>query len=314
MRVRAARLIEHDQPLRVEDVELGEPAAGEVVMDVAFAGVNPVDAYAAAGRVAPDGPLPRTLGGEGAGTVEGRRVVARGHGLGQRRDGLWAEKAVVPEAALVEVPDGVDLQVAAAMGIAGVTAWRCVHELAGVGPSERVLVLGASGGVGSMIVSLCHFAGATVLAQTGSEQKRSWVLGRGADEVVVADAQELGTALGDFRPTAVFDPLGGGFTGAAIEAMAERGTLVLFGTSADPTGEVPLRSLYRKAIRVLGYAGLIAPDEALASGLRHALEAVATGQLEVAVDTAMPLGAVNEAFARLAGRQVQGKLLLDPAR
>jgi NADPH2:quinone reductase len=312
MQVRAARLIEHGAPLRVETVELADPDRGEAVVEVSYAGVNPVDRYGALGRVAADGPLPRTLGSEASGTVDGRRVVVRGHGLGQRRDGVFAERVVVPESALIDVPDRVDLRDAAAVGVAGVTAWRCVHEIGQVTSEDRVLVLGASGGVGSMIVSLATSCGALVWGQTASDEKVAFIAARGAGNVVVADAEELAAAVADFRPTAVFDPLGDGFTGAAIEAMAPRGRLVLFGTSAEPVGMIPLQQLYRKAIKVLGYAGLIESDQALAAGIRKALDAVASGDLEVVVDAVLPLEEVNDAFERLVQRSVKGKLLLDP--
>jgi NADPH2:quinone reductase len=79
----------------VEEVDLAEPGPQEVIMDVAFSGVNPVDLYAAQGRVAPDAPVPRTLGTEGAGMADGRRVVARGHGIGTvgQRGGRAAGRA-----------------------------------------------------------------------------------------------------------------------------------------------------------------------------------------------------------------------------
>ncbi len=71
MRITAARLTGHGQPLRVEEVDLAEPGPQEVIMDVAFSGVNPVDMYAVQGKVAPDAPVPRTLGTEGAGMADG---------------------------------------------------------------------------------------------------------------------------------------------------------------------------------------------------------------------------------------------------
>ncbi len=311
MRVRAARLIEHGRPLVVEEVDLPEPADGEVVVDLAYGGVNPVDRYGALGRVAPDGPLPRTLGTEASGRVDGRPVLVRGHGLGTARDGLWAERAVVPEAALVAVPDGVALEAVAGMGVAGVTAWRAVTEKAQVTADDRVLVLGASGGVGSIAVSVARSLGATVWGQTASPDKADWVRGRGASEAVVADAGSLVEAARDLRPTVVLDPLGGSFSGAAVELLEPRGRLVLFGTSADPVGQVPLQQLYRKALTVLGYGGLIEPDEVLARHLGTALEAMREGRLEVMVDRVLPLDEVNRAFELLVARQVLGKLVLD---
>jgi NADPH2:quinone reductase len=311
MRVTAARLVQHGQPLQIEEVDIAEPGDQEALLEVAYAGVNPVDMYAAQGRVAPDAPVPRTLGGEAAGTVDGRPVMVRGYGLGTTRDGLWASAAVVPRGALIDVPAGVDLSAAATMGVAGVTAWRTVAEVAAVNADDTVLVLGARGGVGSMIVSLVHSLGATVAGQTGHEDNHAWITAHGADYVVVSDAAGLDEALADLRPTVVFDPLGGEFTGAAIEILQPYGRLVLFGASAGPEGLVPLRTLYRKGISLLSYAGLLATDEELGVAIRESLQALAAGTMKVTIDSAMPLKQVNDAFTRIASRDVRGKIVLD---
>jgi NADPH2:quinone reductase len=311
MRVKAARLAEHGQPLRIEEIELPEPGPQEVVLDVAYSGVNPVDMNAAQGQVAADAPVPRTLGSEGAGTVNGRPVMVRGHGIGTTRDGLWATAAVVPQAALIDVPEGVGLEAAAAMGVAGVTAWRTVTEIAQVRADDTVLVLGASGGVGSIIVSVARALGATVIGQTGHDSKAEWIKQRGADQVIVTDSGGLTSAVADLHPTVAFDGLGNGFTGAAIEALEPHGRLVLFGASAAPDGQVPLRSLYGKGITVSGYAGLLESDEAMRAAIQRALQALADGQLSVPVDSALPLDRVNEAFDRIRQRQVRGKVVLD---
>src|SRR5579862_4727262 len=157
--IRAARLVQHERPLEVTEIPLEDPADDEVVVEMEFAAVNPLDRYHALGRVAPELPLPRTLGVEGVGRVNGRRIALHGYGLGAVRPGLWAEAAVVPKVAGVELPAGVDPRMAAAMGVAGTTAWRTVTEVAGVKAHDRVLVLGASGGVGTMTVSLVKSLG-----------------------------------------------------------------------------------------------------------------------------------------------------------
>lgn len=309
--MKAARLVARGEPLIVEDVPEPVPGDGEVVIGMAFAGVNPVDRYQAEGRVNPDGPTPRTLGTEGVGRLDGRPYLVRGHGLGTSRDGLWAEKAAVPAAALLAVPDGVDLAQAATMGVAGVTAWRCAFEKAGVTADDRVLVLGASGGVGSILVSIASSAGAVVWGQTGHEAKAGWVRARGAAEVIAGGAGEVRSRAADLRPTVVFDPLGGGFFAAAIEVMAPRGRLVPYGTSAGAEGNVPLQTLYRKGLEVRGYAGLIEADDALEAAIGEAMEALANGQFEIVIDRAVPLDRVQEAFGLLVDRSVVGKVVLD---
>jgi NADPH2:quinone reductase len=311
MSCRAARLVEHGKSLVVGDVDLPKPAEDEAVVDMAYGGVNPVDRYGALGRVAPDAPLPRTLGTEGSGWVDGRAVVVRGNGFGTERDGLWATQAVVPTEALVEIPDGVDLEAAAAMGVAGVTAWRVVTEKAKVAEGDRVLIFGAAGGVGSIAVSVASALGATVWGQTSNPDKANWIVERGADHVVVGNASALVDEAGEFRPTVVIDPLGDGFTGAGLEILEPRGRLVIFGTSAAPEGTVPLQKLYGKALTVYGYAGLIEDDEVLAKHVVDALDAVRDRRLEVVVGRTVPIEEVNDAFELLEQRSVQGQVLLD---
>jgi len=309
--VRAARLVRHGGPLEIQTVPLPEPGPGEVVVDLAYAGVNPVDRYGAEGRVAPDAPLPRTLGSEAAGSVDGRAVVVRGHGIGTTRDGVWATAAVVPATAAVPVPDGVDLRIAGSMGVAGVTAWRAVTELSRVRADDRVLVLGAGGAVGSIALSVVRGTGATAWGQTGRREAAAWIRARGAAQVVVGGAETVAEEARALAPTVVVDPLGGPFTGAAVEVMAARGRLVLLGTSAGLRGELPLQALYRKGLTVLGYGGLIEDDAVLARHIGDALEAASAGRLEVVVDRVVPLAEVNDALDALAGRRILGKVVLD---
>ena len=309
--VRAARLIELGAPLQVQEVELPPPGKGEVRVDLRYGGVNPIDRYNAEGQVNAEIPRPRTLGGEAAGEAEGRLVLVAGEGLGFVRDGVWAQGAVVPRGAVFEVPDGVAAEHAAAMGIAGLTALNCVRHLARVTAEDRVLVLGASGGVGSMIVSLCRSAGATVWGQTGSEAKVPVITAAGAERAIVGGPEELHAALADFEPTVAFDVLGDGFVAPAVEAMAPRGRIVSLGVSAGAEVTLNMRVLYRKMLSLLGYGGTILTPEERRPGLQAALEAVRDGELKVRIDSVLALQDVNDGFRRLVDRQVHGKLLLD---
>jgi NADPH2:quinone reductase len=309
--IRAARLHQHGQPLRVDSVELPEPGEEEVRVELAFAGINPVDRYMAQGSVAPAASLPRTLGSEGSGTVDGRPVLVAGGGLGAVRDGVWAQAAVVPRDSVHNLPDGVSLRDAGAMGVAGLTAWHVVREVGQVTEEDRVLVLGASGGVGSMIVSLVASIGARVWGQTGSADKAAAIEQDGAQRALVSGPDELEDALGELSPTVVFDPLGGGFVAPVVGALAARGRIVSFGTSAGPEVQFNLQILYRKSGSLRGYGGMALSPEERRSGLKAALLALRDGQLRVRVGDVLALDEVNDGFRRLAQRQVQGKLLLD---
>ena len=308
--VTAARLHGHGMPLHVEEVPLAPPAVGEVQVELAYAGVNPVDGYMAAGRVAADGPLPRTLGGEASGHLDGSPVLVTGAGLGATRDGVWAGAANVPETAVVQLPPGTGLVEAAAMGVAGLTTWHTVAR-AGVRPDDRVLVLGAGGGVGLTTVSLLASIGATVWGQTSSPAKVAAIRQQGADDVVVTDAQGLVEAVAALAPTVVIDPLGADFTAAALSALEPRGRLVLFGTSAGATSTLDLRDVYRRSLTLYGYGGLILTDDERRDGLTDAVAALVDGRLRIPVHAVLPLGQVEDAFGLLADRAVTGKLVLD---
>jgi NADPH2:quinone reductase len=310
-RVRAARLTEHGRPLAVEEVELPDPSPDEVWVDLAFGGVNPIDRYIAEGRVAPDAPLPRTPGGEASGYVDGRPVLVVGEGVGTARDGVWAQGAVVPTAAVVDLPAAVQVRDAAALGIAGLTAFNCVRTLAQVTETDRVFVTGASGGVGTIIISLAHAAGAAVWGQTGSERKAGLITEMGADRVLVGDAQAIAPGVAEFQPTVAIDCLGDGFVAPLVNAMAPRGRIVSFGTSAGPEVAFNMQQLYRNSLTLYGYGGMQLTRDERRPGLEQSLRALAAGELRVHIDSVLPLDQVNEAFERLARRDVQGKLLLD---
>jgi NADPH:quinone reductase len=297
-------------PLSVDDLELPDPGPDEVRVELAFGGVNPVDRYTAEGRVAPDGPLPRTLGAEAAGTLDGRPVLVAGSGLGAVRDGVWATAANVPRAAVIPLPDGVDLPAAAGIGIAGLTAWN-VTELAEVTANDRALVLGASGGVGMVLVSLLASIGCTLWGQVGTASKAAAVQRQGAGEVVVTDAAGLADAVRELAPTVIFDCLGDGFTTAALSVLSPSGRLSMFGTSAGADVQLNLQQLYRNGQRILGYTGIRLTDEERRRGLTAALQALGAGRMSIQVDRVLPLEHVNDAFRALVDRAVTGKILLD---
>jgi NADPH2:quinone reductase len=174
-----------------------------------------------------------------------------------------------------------------------------------------VLVLGASGGVGSILVSLCRSLGARVWGQSGNPDKAPFITSLGAEEVVTAGPGELVAALEPLAPTVVFDALGDGFSGAAIEALAPFGRFVSFGVSAGPMAEINMQMMYRKGLTVYGYGGLIESAERMAAGKAAALDALAAGRLKVALADVLPLERVNDAFTALVERGVNGKIVLD---
>jgi NADPH2:quinone reductase len=312
--VRAARVHRFGNGVVVEEAPEPTPAEDEVVVEVLAAGVNPLDVWVTQGTVAGGSqPLPFVPGSEGVGRIDGRLVVLRGAGLGVMRDGTYAERVAVPRAALLDLPEGVDPQQAAVVPVAGGTAWALVHRVAQITPQDRALVLGASGGVGTLLLQLLRARGATAWGQTGNPAKVAFVEAQGAERVVLAGPGELAAAARELQPTVVFDALGDGFTKAAIEVLEPGGRLVLYGVSAGATQELDLRRLYRGSISILTYSGTTAPADRLVEATRAALDEVAAGRLRVSIDEVLPLEAAPEAHRRILERLVRGKLVLQIA-
>jgi NADPH:quinone reductase len=312
--VRAAVLREIGGSLEAAEMPDPVPADGEVLVDVTHASVNPLDIWisrGAPGTAASS--LPWIPGTEGAGTVDGQAVLVRGGGLGMVRHGLFATKVAAPIDAVIPLPPGTDPAVAASLGVAGLTAWNCVHTLGACAAQDRVLVLGASGGVGSLAVQLAASTGATVWGQTTNASKATGVEAMGASRVVVSEADGLNAEAAELSPTLVIDGLGGPYTRAAVETLQARGRLVLFGVSAGDEITLPARSFYRKGLSLLGYTGLLeAPDRQTAQ-FAVLLELVRDGVLRLPVEL-LPLADADSAFRRILGREVQGKLVLDTRR
>ncbi len=310
----AALLREIGGTLEFAEVADPIPQGDEVLVDITHASVNPLDIWISRGTPgAAAANLPWIPGTEAVGMVGGRTVLVRGAGFGIVRPGLFATKVAAPPSALMELPAGTDPATAAAVCVAGITAWGCVHTLGRCGPEDRVLVLGASGGVGSLCVQLARATGATVWGQTTSASKVAGIEALGAQQLVVADDAALVAAVADLQPTLVIDGLGGRFTTASVEALVPRGRLVLYGASASDDIPLSSRTFYRKGLTLLGYTGLLAGPEEQTELLPQLLAMVQAGTLVVPVEL-VPLSCAADAFARILDRRVEGKLVLDTSR
>ena len=310
--MRAARLHSIGGTLQLDELPDPQPGPGEKLVDIAYSSVNPLDVWITQGSVgAAAANLPWTPGTEASGHVDGRPVLVRGGGLGVVRQGTYCDTMAVPEDWLLPVSDELDLAQVAALPVAGITAWLCLHSRAQVGPLDRILILGASGGVGAVATQLAKAVGATVWGQTGSAGKVDGIKANGADNVIVAGADGLEAAVQDFEPTVVLDSLGGPYTDAAVASIANKGRLVVFGTSNDQQVSINLRRLYRKGVSLLGYSGLTDTPEDQRGAITMLLEMMTAGSLRIPIGDVLPLADAAEAHARILERRVEGKLLLS---
>ena len=299
---------EMDEPLREN---------GTAVVAVAAAPLNPVEIRVAAGRHPRQTEPPYIPGLEGAGTVveserfaPGTRVRFEGAALpGFGAQGTLAERAAVPEESLVELPDEVAHELAAALGVVGITALLALERAAPAG-GERVLVLGATGAVGQMGVQLATLMGAgRVVAAARNPGRLERIRELGADAVVELGEGDLADAFvqaAGGRIDIVIDPLWGEPAMAALRALATEGRLVNVGQSAGADVRVPLESVRNRqgAIHAIssGWTGLERKAVAYRSVLEHAVAGRLTVDREV-----VPLDDVATAWERQAaspGRKI----------
>lgn len=304
--MRAARIPELGAEPRVEEIADPEPADGRELVEVLAAALNPLDINIAAGRFyGGHPPLPYVPGSEGVVRRGGTRFHAFGDGLGIARDGTLSERAAVSEGTLVEVPDGVDDAQAVAFGIAGVIAWSAVAWRVEVGPGDRVLVLGATGAVGTVALQAARLLGAERVVAAGRDTERlARVAQLGADETVELDggedlAERLRTAAGGEGPNVIVDPLWGDAAATASEAAAPGARIVHLGQSAGPIASFASAAVRGKELSILGVSNFARSRDERRALYHELLEHVRSGEIRLDVET-FPLEQVDEAWRRQA--------------
>jgi NADPH2:quinone reductase len=311
--VKAARIHSFGGDVQLDDVDPPVAGPGEVVVALRAVALNPLDLWVLEGSVAGGSQLlPFVLGTEGVGLVDGRRVVVNGGGIGTERDGLLREVAAVPAELLDDVPPGVDDLQAAAISVVGITAKR-ILDIATPPSDAVVVVLGASGGVGSVAVQIAKLLGARVVAVTGSSEKRLLCERLGAD-LVVAEGEDavpasLEQAYGRLADV-VLNPLGGKQVGAAVDMLVPGGCQVLFGRSAGDQAVFSAAALYRKNLSIRGFGGL--RDDLVEKKAARAwlFEQIASGRLTIPIAAEFPLVAADEALNAVSRRDVAGKVIV----
>lgn len=236
---------------------------------------------------------------DGSGPPQGARVV------GYVLAGAWAERVAVAGEHLAPLPDGVSFEQAATLPVAGLTALRA-FELGGFVLGRRVLITGASGGVGRFAVQLARLGGAHVTAMA---RRTAGLAELGADEVI----QEL-PAEGEADFDLVLDAVGGPVLGAALQRVAAGGLVVSFASTVTEPASFPTRQLFARAPRARLY-GLYIFDEldhtrTAAADLRRLADLVAGGRLDPQIDRVAPWTEAGEAIAALLDRRVAGKAVL----
>jgi NADPH:quinone reductase-like Zn-dependent oxidoreductase len=291
--VRAAQIAELGAPPAPAEVD--EPSGGSIV-EVEAVSLNPIDVAVAAGRFyGGHPPLPFVPGCEAVGRVGDRRVYVFGDGRGVAKDGLAAERVAVPDEILVELPAGADPVRAAATGIAGIAGWVPVAWKARVRADDRVLVLGATGVVGSVALQAAKLLGAAEVVAAG---RRREALDR-ALELGADAAYALDELPDDLRPTVVIDPLWGAPLARATELAARGARLVNIGQSAGPEATLTSANVRGKELVVMGHSNFALSQEEQKRAYLELLDHVLAGRIVLDLET-FPLADVAAAWERQA--------------
>lgn len=316
--MRAIQLQEFGGPEAMQLAELAdpEPNDGEVVIEVARAGINFADTHATRDDYLAKQELPLIPGGEVAGrTPDGRRVAAL------LPSGGYAERVAVPEAVLVPVPDEVSDEEAAGLLLQGLTARSLLRISARLEEGESVVVEAAGGGTGSLAVQLAKRMGAgRVIALASSESKRELATRLGADATVDSRVEDLESAIlaanGGKPVDIVLEMSGGEAFEAGLRALAPFGRLVTYGLASREPVEIRNIDLMRTSRAVVGFwlMHLFRRPRELRAGIAALLEAVAKRELEVVIGGTYRLSEAPRAHQEIAARTTHGKLLLDPTR
>ncbi len=296
----------NESVLGYTETERPEPKADEILVKVHIAGVNPADWKIRDGMGEMFGfKLPLILGGDIAGTVEEVGVEVKNFKKGDAVYGMtlstlsggYAEYAVTKADAIAPKPESLDYENAASLPIAALTAWQSMFDLAHLSSGQRILITGASGGVGSMAVQLAKAKGAYVIGMASGRNEK-FVRDLGADEFVDYTKQPFEEVIKDVD--VVFDTVGGDTQERAFQTLKKGGFLV---TSAQPPSEEKAKEFGVQAAFVF--------CKSSAQQLIEINGLIEEGKLKTHVETVLPMTEVKKAHQLSQSGRTRGKIVLQ---
>ena len=324
--MQAIQIQAFEDPSKISAAEIPEPpepGPGQVRIAIAGVGVGYFDGLLIRGdyQIRPE--LPFVPGSSMAGTVD-----AVGEGVDHLRPGQpvaafalhggMAERVVLPAASCAPLPEDFDLQAAANFFISWATSLYGLREIGGVTKDETVLVLGASGSTGTTAIQCARALGAKVIACASTEEKRAFCVGQGADHAVDYSAEgwrDRVKQLTDGRGVdAVYDPVGGDTTEAALRLLAPGGRYLVVGFVTG-IARIPLNLplLKRCSIHGVNWGGSVMADPSVVPAvIRTLVEWTASGAIDPAPAAVYSLDRAGEAFAALFGRRSIGGIVIAP--
>jgi NADPH2:quinone reductase len=322
MRAVIAKELGGPEVLKLDQTDTLQVSPGQLLVDVAAAGVNFADIYRREGIGRYTGDVPYVPGQEGAGVVAAAGPDTGEFGPGSRVTwtgimGCYAEQVIIPADRAVPVPDGISLEVAAAVTLQGMTAHYLANDSYPVAAGDPVVVHAAAGGVGLLLTQMIKMRGGVVIATTSTPDKAALAQEAGADYVTGYD--EFGAVTrevtGGAGAAAVYDGVGVATFDDSLAALRPRGYMVLYGASSGQVPPFELQRLAASGSLFITRPTLIDYIQNRAELLRRADDLfrwIAEGTLNVRIGGRYVLGDAARAHEDLAARRTTGKLLLLP--
>jgi NADPH2:quinone reductase len=311
--------------LRLGEIPEPTPQAGEVVLQIHYAALNPADRYLAERQYPAKPALPHVLGRDGMGTVVAvgpdvkgiavgdRRLVLRGD-VGVERAGTFAEYVAVPVDNLAEIPRGWEEPESACATLVYLTSYQALTMWGALPPSSVALVTGASGGVGVASVQLAVAMGLFVVALSRSEEKRERLRQLGASICLDPGQPGWRTALkktlAPRRVDLAIDNIGGALLPEVIETLGDAGKVSLVGRLAGPVPSFNTAALFFRRIRLGGVAVGANTNAESRAGWQEVLLLLARTNARPLVDSVLPFDQLPQAFARMAAGSM-GKVVIN---
>jgi NADPH:quinone reductase-like Zn-dependent oxidoreductase len=311
--MKAIRIHEDGGPevLRYEDAPDPEPAPGEVLVELRAASLNHLDLWIRKGL--PSVPKPRILGADGAGLVDGKRVVINPgieHGdkitvVGEHMDGTHAELIAVPEGNVYPIPDELSFEEAAAFPLVFETAYRMLVTRAALKEGEWVLVWGVGGGLASAANLIARALGARTIVTSSSDDKLARVDADAKVNHASADVVETVKEATEGRGAdVVVESVGDATWQRSLQAAAQRGRITVCGATSGPNPPAALHRIWWKQLSVLGSTMGTKDD------FEGVYELVTSGRVKPIVDAVFPLSDARAAHERMEAGEQLGKIVL----
>ena len=303
------------EKLTLDEVEKPVPAADEVLIKVAAAGVNFADTMMRSGNYLTKPELPLTLGYEAAGTIEELGVDVKKLQKGQRvlatvSSGGYAEYAAAKAFMTMPIPDELGYGEANALLVQGLTALGLLDETKA---GESILIHAAAGGVGSLLVQLAKHKGLKVIGTASNERKLQMVADFGADHAInytESDwTEEVLKATDGKGVDWIIEMVGGSIVAKNLGVLAVNGTMIVYGAATGEDFKVSVLSLMQKNQQIQGYWLMNESMENRVRFTKELLGHLGAGRLKIQV-TEFPLEKAREAHEAIEGRKTTGKVVL----